>query len=348
MTDTPPRPRAPRQSRMSDPQEPSPTPATPTPSPRCLAIVPVFNERGSVGKVIQRLHRALPDVDVLVIDDGSTDDTLRQIPSGVTVVSLPFNLGIGGAMQTGYRYAALHGYDVAVQVDGDGQHRPSEVQRLIDHIVEGKSELVVGSRFLEATPYTTYRQTLIRRAGAFMLRASIRLLTGLTITDCTSGFRAANRRVIRAFAHWYPEDYPEPEVVLLLHRAGYTISELHVKMRQRRSGQSSIGVLSGVFYVLKVTTCLGLDMVRKPWPHEKIGGPQDIPAAEAVGPAPANPSSPAAGLTQPDGEQARRLHAQPNPSEEIPRGAYDAAQEPHPPAAWRGPAVPGRPASPQV
>ncbi len=255
----------------------------PADAPRCLAIVPVFNERGSVGKVIERLRRALPDVDVLVIDDGSTDDTLRQIPAGVTVVSLPFNLGIGGAMQTGYRYAALHGYDIAVQVDGDGQHRPSEVQRLIDHVAEGKSELVVGSRFLESTTYTSYRQTLVRRMGAWMLRGSIQLLTGLTITDCTSGFRAANRRVIRAFAHWYPEDYPEPEVILLLHRAGYRVGELHVKMRQRRSGQSSIGVLSGAFYVLKVTTCLLLDTARAPWPHEKIGGPQDIPAAAAAG-----------------------------------------------------------------
>jgi glycosyltransferase involved in cell wall biosynthesis len=287
--------------------------------------VPVFNERGSVGKVIERLRRALPEVDVLVIDDGSTDDTLRQIPAGVTVVSLPFNLGIGGAMQTGYRYAALHGYDVAVQVDGDGQHRPSEVRRLVDHVADGKAELVVGSRFLEATPYTSYRQTSVRRMGAWMLRSSIKLLTGLTITDCTSGFRAANRRVIRAFAHWYPEDYPEPEVILLLHRAGYRVGELHVKMRQRRSGQSSIGVLSGAFYVLKVTTCLMLDMVRAPWPHEKIGGPQDIPAAAAAGAA-----KPQAASGAPTA-----------------RGVHDA-QESHPAPGWRGAAVPGRPASPQV
>jgi glycosyltransferase involved in cell wall biosynthesis len=299
------------------------------PTPRCLAIVPVFNERGSVGKVIERLRRALPDVDVLIVDDGSTDDTLRQIPAGVTVVSLPFNLGIGGAMQTGYRYAALHGYDIAVQVDGDGQHRPSEVRRLIDHIAEGKSELVVGSRFLELSPNANYRQTLVRRMGASMLRGAIKLLTGLTITDCTSGFRAANRRVIRAFAHWYPEDYPEPEVILLLHRAGYRVGELHVKMRQRRSGQSSIGVLAGVFYVLKVTTCLMLDTVRKPWPHEKIGGPQDIPAAAAV-------------------DEARAVVAsEPPPAASPTRGVYDA-QEPHPAAAWRGPAASGRPASPPV
>lgn len=307
--------------------------------PRLLAIVPVFNERGSVGKVVERLRRALPDVDVLIVDDGSTDDTLRQIPAGVAVVSLPFNLGIGGAMQTGYRYAALHGYDIAVQVDGDGQHRPSEVRRLIDHIASGQSELVIGSRFLEPTTYTTYRQTFIRQMGAWMLRSLIKLLTGQTITDCTSGFRAANRRVIRAFAHWYPEDYPEPEVVLLLHRAGYSIGELHVKMRQRRSGQSSIGVLAGVFYVLKVTTCLALDMVRRPWPHEKIGGPQDIPAAakEArVG------ISSAMTTTEPN----TTAPATTAPIEPL-RGVYDA-QESHPAAAWRGPAAPGRAASPPL
>lgn len=295
----------------------APVTGSPPGQPRCLAIVPVFNERGSVGKVIERLRRALPEVDVLVIDDGSTDDTLRQIPSGVAVVSLPFNLGIGGAMQTGYRYAALHGYDIAIQVDGDGQHRPSEVRRLIQYLLDGKAELVVGSRFLEPTPYTSYRQTLVRRAGAWMLRGSIKLLTGLTITDCTSGFRAANRRVIRAFAHWYPEDYPEPEVILLLHRAGYRVGELHVKMRQRRSGQSSIGVLAGVFYVLKVTTCLMLDTVRAPWPHQKIGGPHDYfdPAAADSG-----------------------------------AGAYRDAQpqESHPAGVWGRPAAAGGPASPPV
>jgi hypothetical protein len=285
--------------------------------PRCMVIVPVFNERGSVGKVVSRLRQALPDFDVLVIDDGSTDDTLRQIPAGVTVVSLPFNLGIGGAMQTGYRYAALHGYDVAVQVDGDGQHRPSEVRRLVDCVLHGGVDLAVGSRFLEPTKY---RQSFVRRVGAGMLRLLIKLLTGLSITDCTSGFRAANRRVIRAFAHWYPEDYPEPEVILLLHRAGYSIGEFSVRMRQRRVGQSSIGLLGGLFYVLKVTTCLMLDTMRAPWPHEKFGTP-----APATAPDPAPAARPAA--TQ--------------------SNAHDA-QEPDPAADWREPVRAGRPATPPV
>src|ERR1700733_4149496 len=130
---------------------------------RYLAIVPVFNEGASVRKVVTRLRRALPDFDVLVVDDGSTDDTVRQVPANVPVVSLPFNLGIGGAMQTGYRFAALHGYEIAVQVDGDGQHRPSEVRRLVDTLLEGNADLVVGSRFLEVSGY---RQAWFRNIGA--------------------------------------------------------------------------------------------------------------------------------------------------------------------------------------
>jgi glycosyltransferase involved in cell wall biosynthesis len=233
-----------------------------------LVLIPAFNERQSVGKLVRRLRRALPpSFDVLVIDDGSTDDTLRQVPPGTSVVSLPFNLGIGGAMQTGYRYASLHGYDVAVQVDGDGQHRPGEVWRLVKKLMESDSDMVVGSRFLEAG---RYRQSLTRWVGISLLGSLIKIFSGLTITDCTSGFRVANRRVIRAFAHWYPEDYPEPEVILLLHRAGFKITEQPVRMRQRRAGMTSIPLTRGLFYVLKVATALLLDMAREPWPRGKV------------------------------------------------------------------------------
>ena len=237
------------------------------PGCRCLALIPAFNEGASVRKLVLRLRRALPGFDVLVIDDGSTDDTVRQVPEGTAVVTLPFNLGIGGAMQTGYRYAALHGYDVAVQVDGDGQHRPREVLRLVAELARGDADLVVGSRFLNGS---RYKQTLPRALGAWFLRGVIRTFTGLPVTDVTSGFRAANRRAIRAFAHWYPEDYPEPEVILLLHRAGYRVGEVAVQMRQRRTGRSSINALEGLFYVLKVTVCLVLDLIRRPWPQGKV------------------------------------------------------------------------------
>lgn len=241
---------------------------SPIPPPlKCLAIVPAFNERHSVGQIVARLRRSLPEFDIVVIDDGSTDDTVRQVPDHAALIKLPFNLGIGGAMQTGYRYAAMHGYDIAVQVDADGQHRPTEVRKLVKHLLAHDLDLVVGSRFLHGP---SYRQTAPRRMGAWVLKAVLRLLTGLTITDCTSGFRACNRRVIHAFAHWYPEDYPEPEVILLLHRDGYRVGECSVRMSRRRAGSSSIGLLAGLFYVAKVVTCLVLDMVRDPWPRGKV------------------------------------------------------------------------------
>jgi hypothetical protein len=237
---------------------------------RCLILVPAFNESKSVGKLVRRLNRLLPDFDVLVIDDGSTDGTAQKIPANTPVVSLPFNLGIGGAMQTGYRYAALHGYDIAVQVDGDGQHRPSEVRKLVGILREQGADLVVGSRFMEQY---TFAPSLTRLTGIRVLSIWIRILCGLKINDCTSGFRAVNRRVIRAYAHWYPEDYPEPEVVLLLHRSKFKVLETPVKMRRRMYGKSSINLAHGMFYVLKVGVCLLLDVVRQPWPMGRIDGP---------------------------------------------------------------------------
>jgi len=237
---------------------------------RCLIIVPAFNEGESVGRVVKQLRRALPEFDVLVIDDGSTDNTVREVPEGTAVVSLPFNLGIGGAMQTGYRYAALHKYDIAVQVDGDGQHRAGEVPRLVSRLLEGRCDLVLGSRFVDKTPY---RQSVSRMTGIRILSWWIRVLTGLKVNDCTSGFRAANARVIRAFAHWYPEDYPEPEVLLLLHRSGFVIDEVPTRMRRRMYGKTSISFARGVVYVVKVIVCLLLDTVREPWPSGKIHAP---------------------------------------------------------------------------
>lgn len=248
-------------------------------APRCLIIIPAFNERESVRKLVLRLRRLLPAYDVLVIDDGSTDDTVRQVPHETAVVSLPFNLGIGGAMQTGYRYAALHKYDIAVQVDGDGQHRPSEVRRLVEELARTGADMVVGSRFLKPT---SFRQSLPRMSGIRILSGWIRILCGLKITDCTSGFRAANRSVIRAFAHWYPEDYPEPEVALLLHRSGFKVVETSARMRRRMYGKSSISLLHGLFYVLKVGVCLLLDMIRQPWPHGKVMAPAEEIQADEV------------------------------------------------------------------
>lgn len=271
-------------------------PAAPAGGSRCLIIIPAFNERESVRKLVLRLRRLLPSYDVLVIDDGSTDDTVRQVPHETAVVSLPFNLGIGGAMQTGYRYAALHKYDVAVQVDGDGQHRPSEVRRLVEELARSGADMVVGSRFLKATKF---RQSLPRMSGIRILSGWIWFLCGLKITDCTSGFRAANRSVIRAFAHWYPEDYPEPEVALLLHRSGFKVVETSARMRRRMYGKSSISLLHGLFYVLKVGVCLTLDMIRQPWPHGKVMGVAEEIEADALPVAARKPEAPRGEMRQP-------------------------------------------------
>jgi glycosyltransferase involved in cell wall biosynthesis len=232
---------------------------------RVLAIVPAYNEADSIEHVVKALREHLPTCDVVVVDDGSTDATSRQVPRDATLIRLPFNLGIGGAMQTGYRYAQLHNYDVAVQVDADGQHPPAEARRVIQELLDSDADLVIGSRFLDPE-VKDYHQTASRMAGIQFLGGLIRLLTGKLVTDCTSGLRAANHRVIKAYASWYPDDYPEPEVVLLLHRAGFRIRELQVHMEQRSTGVSSISFWRGVFYVIKVSVSLLLDTIREPWP----------------------------------------------------------------------------------
>ena len=240
---------------------------TPAANPRVLVIVPAYNEADAIERVVNSLHAQLPGVDVLVVDDGSTDATAQRVPRTAACISLPFNLGIGGAMQTGYRYADLHDYDVAVQCDGDGQHPVERVPDLVARLAADEADMVIGSRFLEPGGY---EQTAARAAGIAVLRSLLKVLTGKTFTDCTSGFRAVNRRVIHAFSHWYPEDYPEPEVVLLLHRAGFRILDLPVTMRQRETGRTSIPLMRGVFYVIKVAVSLVLDMARDPWPKDKV------------------------------------------------------------------------------
>lgn len=234
---------------------------------RHLAIIPAFNESQSVGNVVRQIHEEMPECDVVVIDDGSVDGTPRFVPEGARVIILPFNLGIGGAMQTGYRYAALNGYDVAVQVDADGQHPPTQVKKLIDELEKSDADMVIGSRFKKTIEY---RQTLSRMVGIHWLRHFTKLLTGLWITDPTSGFRAVNKNVISAFAHWYPDDYPEPEVIVLLHRAGFNITEIQVEMNQRETGETSIPFARGLFYVIKVSASLVLDLIREPWPPAVI------------------------------------------------------------------------------
>ena len=228
---------------------------------RILIIVPAYNEEASLPGVIRDLHGDLPDADILVIDDGSRDRTAQIArQAGVKVASLPFNLGIGGGMQTGYRYAQNRGYDIAVQFDGDGQHVAAEIGQLLGPLRAGRADLVVGSRFLQRGDY---RPSFYRKMGIRIFSTVLSSILGMPVTDTTSGFRAVNRRVIEFFARTYPEDYPEVESLVMLHRAGMTIEEAPVRMQDRTGGRSSITPVRSVYYMIKVLLAVFIDLLKK-------------------------------------------------------------------------------------
>jgi glycosyltransferase involved in cell wall biosynthesis len=237
--------------------------------PRNLVIIPAYNEEGSVGIVIGDVKRYLPQVEVLVVNDGSTDDTSeKSANSGATVLDLPFNLGIGGAMQAGYKYAYEKGYDIAVQVDGDGQHDAKEIPKLLKVLEEGKVDMVIGSRFIGDSPF---KSSMMRRVGISIFSKGISLIAGQKITDPTSGFRAVNRKAIQLFALDYPQDYPEPEAVVLVHQCGLRMEEVPVGMSERYAGESSITKVRSVYYMAKVLLAIFVDCFKKR-PSLKIGG----------------------------------------------------------------------------
>lgn len=223
---------------------------------RIAAIVPAFNEARNLPRLADAFRARAPECDVCVVDDGSSDDTARVAAAlGWTVLRLPVNLGIGGAVQAGYLWALERGYDVAVQVDGDGQHDPAYLAALVAPIAEGAADVVIGSRFLSDGGF---RSTPLRRAGIRYLSWFLRLRCGARIVDTTSGFRAAGRRAIGLFARYYPSDYPEPEAIALAKRAGLRLAEVPVRMSERAHGQSSITALRTLYYLVKVSLALVL------------------------------------------------------------------------------------------
>lgn len=233
-------------------------------SPRrgdCLAIVPALDEQDSVAEVVREVG-SLPGIDVLVVDDGSTDETAAVArAAGARVVSMPFNVGIGGAVQTGYMWALQHGYEVAIQVDGDGQHPAIEVQRLVDAVRNHEADLVIGSRFLGSS---SYRAPFARRVGIRLFASVLSAILRVRVTDTTSGFRAAGRDAIALFARAYPHDYPEVETVLVAHRAGLRVTELPVEMRVRQGGASSITPFRALYYMVKVLLAILVETLRRP------------------------------------------------------------------------------------
>ena len=221
---------------------------------RTSIIIPAYNEEGSIEKVVNNLIEKFPKYDYLVINDGSTDHTQSICNSNkYQVVNLAINMGIGGAVQTGYRYAWDNHYDIAVQIDGDGQHDVSYLEEMIRPIEEGQADIVIGSRFLEKEGF---QSTRIRRVGINFLSFLGKLLTGVRVKDITSGYRVVNTKFIRIFALDYPADYPEPEAMVIAAVHGGRIKEYPVIMRERKAGESSITMKKSIYYMCKVTLAM--------------------------------------------------------------------------------------------
>jgi glycosyltransferase involved in cell wall biosynthesis len=236
-------------------------PGVPLAAVRRIAIVPAFNEERSLGRLLAELRTLDPDLEVVVVSDGSTDRTGEvAAASGAHVVALPFNLGIGGAVQTGFRFAWEGGYELAVRLDGDGQHDPAQLRSVVEPVVAGEADIAIGSRFLAGGGY---RSSAARRVGIRVLARVVSLIAHQRLTDTTSGFQALNRRAIRLFAADLPRDYPEVEGLVMAIRHHLRIREVAVTMREREHGRSSISSLASVYYMIKVLLALFVDLFRR-------------------------------------------------------------------------------------
>ena len=226
-----------------------------------LIIIPAFNEEANIEKTVQSILRDSVGFDYVIINDCSRDNT-RKIceEKGYNVVNLPINLGIGGAVQTGYKYAVRNGYDMAVQVDGDGQHDPKFLEEMAEYLEKHNLDMVIGSRFIEKQGF---QSSGLRRIGIRFFTGLIKILTGKTITDPTSGLRMIGKNVLAIFAEDYPKDYPEPESVVAILRRKMKVEEIPVVMYEREGGVSSISMKKSVYYMVKVTLAILIESIRK-------------------------------------------------------------------------------------
>ncbi|OKZ81759.1 MAG: glycosyl transferase family 2 [Clostridium sp. CAG:12237_41] len=226
-----------------------------------LVIIPAFNEEGNLEKTIKDIKDNAPDFDYVIINDCSTDKTLEMCRRhGFSYLNLPVNLGIGGAVQTGYRYAYYHGYDIAVQFDGDGQHSASHLEDMVTTLIDTESDMVIGSRFIEKEGF---QSSGLRRIGIKYFTGLIKILTGKTITDPTSGMRMVNKKLLEKFTDEYPKDYPEPESVVTILSEKYKVTEIPVVMNEREEGVSSISLKNSVYYMIKVSFAILIARMKK-------------------------------------------------------------------------------------
>ena len=227
---------------------------------KVLIIIPAFNEEKSIKNVINQTRKVIPAADIIVINDGSIDNTgFFAEQEGAIAVNLPVNLGIGGAMQTGYLYAHYYNYDIAVQVDGDGQHDPSYINSLLQPLLDDTADIVIGSRFLETS---SYKSPLGRKMGIIFFAKIISFLINQKLTDTTSGFRAVNKKLIDCFSCRYPLDYPEVDVLIKLYKNRFRITEIPVSMNSRVNGRSSITPIKSLYYMAKVTLAIIVNSLR--------------------------------------------------------------------------------------
>lgn len=228
---------------------------------KCLVIIPAYNEAENIRDLLTRIKNLKdPQIDMLVINDKSTDETSEICDDeGVKVINLPCNLGIGGAVQTGYKYAKKNLYDIAIQVDGDGQHNPEYIHELIKPILLNEADMSIGSRYINKQGF---QSTRLRRIGIGYFSKLLQIVINNKITDPTSGFRACNSKIIETFSVHYPTDYPEPESIVTVHRKGFKVKEVPVIMNERIGGVSSITSLKSVYYMVKVSFAIIFDVLR--------------------------------------------------------------------------------------
>ena len=227
-----------------------------------IIIIPAYNEERNIPSLIEKIRCKISEADILIIDDGSADRTARVAEkAGALVASLPFNMGYGAALQTGFKYALKNRYRYVVQMDADGQHDPASIRKLLDEVKREDADVVIGSRFMSGD--NSYKAPLVKRLGMRLFGMIASMITGQPVTDPTSGFQALNRDAMRFYASpYYPVDYPDADVIIMLHRAGLRIREVAVTMHARKEGTSMHSGLKPVYYVFKMFMSMFVTLLR--------------------------------------------------------------------------------------